>query len=78
MGGKRRKRDSEDRIACMRVCASCTCALVFFFHFASSGFVARDDVVFVSCVILWEKAVLLLLCFIDFFLWRLGNIFLRV
>ena len=31
VGGKRRKRDSEDRIACMRVCASCTCALVVFF-----------------------------------------------
>ena len=33
VGGKRQKRDSEDRIACMRVCASCTCtcALVVFF-----------------------------------------------
>ena len=49
-----------------------------FFRFASSGFAARDDVVFVSCVILWEKVVLLLLCFINFFLWRLGNIFLGV
>ena len=61
---------------------ACMCVLYvracFFFHFASSGFVARDDVVFVSCVILWGKAVLLLLCFIDFFLWRLGNIFLGV